>query len=174
MPRDNNELAHTIDPGRCPDGRCRAIFFGDGLAPDLHGPTVPPMFIRATRTGTSKDGSPRLTHRLVENHREDGKVRQRTRLNLGRHFAVERKAWPLLCERIEELLSGQPSLSLEPLPPEAEARRITARLLERRSGETAGEDWETVDVGSARDMDGRTLGVEHAAWPGDAGPWRPA
>lgn len=124
------------------------------------------MFIRATRTGTSKDGSPRLSHRLVENQRQDAKVRQRTLLNLGRHFAIERQAWPLLCERIEELLKGQPSLSLEPLPAaiEAEARRIAARLLERQGGETAGEDWETVDVGSARDMDGRTIGVEHAAW----------
>ena len=57
-------------------------------------------------------------------------------------------------------------MSLEPLAShiEAEARRIAARLLERQGGETAGADWETVDVGSARDMDGRTIGVEHAAW----------
>ena len=124
------------------------------------------MFVRATRTGTARDGSARLSHRLVESQRHDGKVRQRTLLNLGRHFAIERQAWPLLCERIEELLKGQPSLSLEPLPAqiEAEARRIAARLLERQGGETAGADWETVDVGSACDMDGRTIGVEHAAW----------
>ncbi len=69
-------------------------------------------------------------------------------------------------QRIEELLKGQPSLSLEPLPAEieAEARRIAARLLERQGGDTAAADWETVDVGSARDMDGRTIGVEHVAW----------
>ena len=29
-----------------------------------------------------------------------------TLLNLGRHFSIDRKAWPLLCERIKELLSG--------------------------------------------------------------------
>ena len=54
------------------------------------------MFIRATRTGTARDGSPRLTHRLVENQRRDGKVRQTTLLNLtppsarffGRRFRV--------------------------------------------------------------------------------------
>ena len=124
------------------------------------------MFIRATRTGTAKDGSPRLSHRLVENRREDGRVRQTTLLNLGRHFAIKRESWPLLCERIRELIDGQPSLGLEPLPPqiEAEARRIAARLVERQGGETTGGDWETVDVASACDMDGRSIGVEHAAW----------
>ncbi len=124
------------------------------------------MFIRATRTGTARDGSARLSHRLVENQRQDGKVRQTTLLNLGRHFSIEREAWPLLCERIQELLGGQPTLGLDPAPQEieAEARRITARLLERQGEETAGADWETVDIGSVRDMDGRTIGVEHAAW----------
>ena len=58
------------------------------------------MFIRATRTGTARDGSARLSHRLVENQRQDGKVRQTTLLNLGRHFSIERQAWSLLCERI--------------------------------------------------------------------------
>ena len=123
------------------------------------------MFIRATRTGTASDGSPRLTHRLVENQRRDGKVRQTTLLNLGRHFSIDRKAWPLLCERIKELLSGQSALGLEPLAPqcEAEARRITARLLQRQGEETTGADWETLDVASVCDSDGRCVGVEHAA-----------
>ncbi len=124
------------------------------------------MFIRATKTGTARDGSARLSQRLVETRREDGKVRQITLLNLGRHFAIERQAWPLLCARIEELIKGRPTLSLEPLPAEieAEARRIAGRLLERQGGEADGADWETVDVASACDMDGRTIGVEHAAW----------
>lgn len=123
------------------------------------------MFIRATRTGTARDGSARLSHRLVENQRQDGKVRQTTLLNLGRHFSIEREAWPLLCERIQELLGGQPTLGLDPAPQEieAEARRITARLVERQGEETSAADWETVDIGSVRDMDGRTIGVEHAA-----------
>ena len=123
------------------------------------------MFIRATKTGTARDGSPRFTYRLVENRREGGKVRQVTLLNLGRHFSIDRQVWPLLCERIRELLSGQPSLALEPLPPavEAEARRITARVLERQGQQTVEADWETVDVASVHDSDGRSIGVEHAA-----------
>ena len=86
-------------------------------------------------------------------------------LNLGRHFSIDRKAWPLLCERIKELLSGQSALGLEPLAPqcEAEARRITARLLQRQGEETTGADWETLDVASVCDSDGRCVGVEHAA-----------
>ena len=123
------------------------------------------MFIRATRTGTARDGSARLSHRLVENQRRDGKVRQSTLLNLGRHFAIERDAWPLLCQRIGELLDDQSTLGLRSPPPqiEAEARRIAARLLERRAEEAVVADWETVDIGSVRDMDGRTIGIEHAA-----------
>ncbi len=54
------------------------------------------MFIRATKTGTARDGSPRFTYRLVENRREGGKVRQVTLLNLGRHFSIDRQVWPLL------------------------------------------------------------------------------
>ncbi len=141
------------------------MFVFAGLVPVCTGHTAAPMFIRATKTDSASDGSPRVTHRLVENRREDGKVRQVTLLNLGRHFSVERTFWTLSCERIQELLSGQPSLALEALPPEveAEARRITARLLERQGEETAGADWETVDVASVRDSDVRSIGVEHAA-----------
>ena len=81
------------------------------------------------------------------------------------HFSIDRKAWPLLCERIKELLSGQSALGLEPLAPqcEAEARRITARLLQRQGEETTEADWETVDVACVCDSDGRCVGVEHAA-----------
>ena len=41
-------------------------------------------------------------------------VRQRTLLNLGRHFEVEQEYWQPLCVRLDQLLSGQPDL----LPPE--------------------------------------------------------
>ena len=54
------------------------------------------MFIRETKTGSAADGTARITFRLVESRRIDGKVRQHTLLNLGRHFAVDREDWPLL------------------------------------------------------------------------------
>ena len=123
------------------------------------------MFIRQTTTGSATDGTARITFRLVENRRIDGKVRQHTLLNLGRHFEIDHQDWPLLCQRTEELLSGQTVLNLVPHPPkiEAEARRIAARLLQRQGAETSPGDWETVDIASAADSDTRSLGIEHAA-----------
>lgn len=126
------------------------------------------MFIRKTKTGTAADGSDKTSFRLVENSRDGAKVRQRTLLNLGRHFSIERDSWGLLCQRIEELLSGQASFGFETSTDasvEAEARRIAKRLLERSasSPDDSGRDYQTLDVDSATDLDVRTAGVEHAA-----------
>ena len=55
-------------------------------------------------------------------------------------------------------LSGQTVLDL--VPP---ALRIAARLVERQGGETPDGDWENVDIASAADSDGRSVGIEHAA-----------
>jgi hypothetical protein len=40
----------------------------------------------------------------------EGKVRQVTLLNLGRHFPGAQEQWPVLCVRIEPLLSAQSDL----------------------------------------------------------------
>ena len=86
------------------------------------------MFIRRTRTRSS--GEHYLTFRLVRSERIGAKVRQRTLLNLGRHFDVARIDWPVLCRRIDDILAGQ-----FPLPPdcppalESHAQRIAAQLL---------------------------------------------
>jgi hypothetical protein len=42
-------------------------------------------------------------------------VRQRTVLNLGRHFDVPRAQWPALVQRIEALLGAQPDLFADAL-----------------------------------------------------------
>ena len=67
------------------------------------------MFIRRTRTRSS--GEHYLTFRLVRSERIGAKVRQRTLLNLGRHFDVARIDWPVLCRRIDDILAGQFPLS---------------------------------------------------------------
>ena len=123
------------------------------------------MFIRRTTTGAASDGSRHPTHRLVETFRVGGKVRQRTLLNLGRHFFVSREDWPVLCRRVEELTAGQATLVPAAPEIEAEAHLIRRRLLARQSREpdTQGPDWQTVDVGTATDFDQRSVGVEHAA-----------
>ena len=56
------------------------------------------MFIRRTRSNGEY-----FTFRLVRSERYGSKVRQRTLLNLGRHFDVAPCDWPSLCQRIGEL-----------------------------------------------------------------------
>ena len=127
------------------------------------------MFIRKTKTGTAKDGSPRYSVRLVQNDRVGNKVKQRTLLNLGRHFSIEQQYWALLCQRVEEIVSAQPQFDFVPPDPniETEARRIAARLLQRQGQslpeDQTAKDFQTVDVNSAADSNVRTAGVEHAA-----------
>ena len=127
------------------------------------------MFIRATKTGTTGDGSRRLSHRLVTTMRIGKKVRQNTLLNLGVHFAVDRLYWSRLCQRIEELTSGQSALVELGLTPdvEAEAQRIAACLRENTASEPGLSDddprYERVEESSVRDSDGRSFGTEQAA-----------
>ncbi len=65
------------------------------------------MFIRRTQTRSTQSGHTYFTHCLVRSHRLSGKVRQQTLLNLGRHFSIPRHHWPLLCRRLDQILSGQ-------------------------------------------------------------------
>jgi hypothetical protein len=61
------------------------------------------MYIRRTHINNSATGERYYTYRLVASQRVDGKPRQLTLLNLGRHFAVDQDWWASLCVRIEQL-----------------------------------------------------------------------
>ena len=65
------------------------------------------MFIRCTTTHTKKTGKTYKTFRLVESERVEGKVKQRTLINLGRYFDVPQAQWQALSSRIDQLLSTQ-------------------------------------------------------------------
>ena len=78
------------------------------------------MFIVRTRTNTARDGSPYVTHRLVESRREGDKVRQKTLLNLGRTFSIAKEDWRLVCQRVDELMTHQTTLNFMTLPAEIE------------------------------------------------------
>ena len=78
------------------------------------------MFIRRTQTRSTATGGAYFTHRLVRSERLGGKVRQRTLLNLGRHFDAAQSDWPALCQRIEEVLGGQLQLAPD-CPPALES-----------------------------------------------------
>ena len=123
------------------------------------------MFIRRTQTRRTADGKPYFSHRLVHTERLGHSVRQRTLLNLGRHFDIAQADWPLLCTRITDVLNGQPPLMAD-CPPavEEEAQRIAAQLLARGAQAStpsgAAADIQRVDVDSLRLVRPRSVGVE--------------
>ena len=127
------------------------------------------MYIRRTKTRSTVQGKSYYTHRLVRSERVGTKVRQRTLLNLGRHFEVAQEHWPLLCVRLDQMLSPQPGLLPVELPDSVEqkAQEILARLVASEptpSGQspgTAGADIQSVDVNSLELVRPRSVGVEH-------------
>jgi transposase len=126
------------------------------------------MFIRQTTTGNSASNQSYFTYRLVSSVRIGNKVSQKTLLNLGRHFDIEREAWPELCVRIEQILAGERALFELPSELEQEAQSICAKIIALRGdclGGEAGEetDFREVDVNSAELIRPRSVGTEHAS-----------
>ena len=121
------------------------------------------MFIRRTQTRRTDAGKPYFSHRLVHSERLGGTVRQRTLLNLGRHFDIPQAHWPLLCSRVADALTGQAPLIAD-CPPavDQEAQRIAAQLVVRGAGGPAAgpADVQPVDIDSLRLVRPRSVGVE--------------
>lgn len=121
------------------------------------------MYIRRARTRTTQNGETYYAYRLVESERVADKVRQRTLLNLGSNFPVERQHWPLLCARLGQLLDPQGDLVKLDCPRDVEhhAQHIAAQLLERAPArEAEPPDLQTVDVNSLSLVRPRSVGVE--------------
>jgi hypothetical protein len=124
------------------------------------------MFIRCTTTRSKQSGDTYQTYRLVENERIQGQVKQRTLLNLGRHFDVPKSQWTELSSRISQLLSIQGSLFSLELDPELEAKaqRYAAQILAFRSATTVPDSgFESVSVDSLELVRPRRVGIEHLA-----------
>jgi len=128
------------------------------------------MYIRRTTIKSRRTGEPYYTYRLVESERSDGRVHQRTLLNLGRHFDVPRAQWSALSQRIEQLVGRQSEWVPSALESQweelaqryaAQVIRSKARLDEGRSPEAA--DYQTVDVDSVELVRPRSVAVEHVA-----------
>jgi hypothetical protein len=128
------------------------------------------MYIRRTTIKSRQTREPYYTYRLVESIREGGRVRQRTLLNLGRHFEVPREQWGALVQRIEHLVGGQQDLMPAYLDArwEEAAQRYAAQLIrtrasveERRLDE--GADYHSVDLDSLELLRPRSAAVEHVA-----------
>jgi transposase len=132
------------------------------------------MYIRQTKTSNSSTGETYSTFRLVVSERVKNKVRQRTLINLGKHFSLPKEKWPILCSRIEVLLSGQQAIIPDSITPEIEtlAQRYKQRLVTAQSAvainnteepakPAPGTDFQDVDVNSLELVRPRTVGTEH-------------
>lgn len=92
-------------------------------------------------------------------------MRQKTLLNLGRHFNLPQQEWPTLCCSIERHISGQgalvePSAEIEKLASLYAARLIAAAPVVSGISEEA-PDYQEVDVASLELTRPRSVGVEH-------------
>jgi len=128
------------------------------------------MYIRRTTIKSRRTGEPYYTYRLVESVRLNGKVRQRTLLNLGRHFDVPREQWVPLVQRIEQLVSRQGNLFPSVLDTnlETSAQRYSALVVQAKARLNEGAspekpDYQTVDVNSLEMVRPRSVGIEHVA-----------
>jgi len=134
------------------------------------------MFIRASSQVDKKTKAKKsyTTFRLVETYRnQDGKVRQRTLINLGCHFNFPKEQWKPIADRVEEICRGQQTLIPLEQAVEKEARRI-AKLVTKKYSEpdkekaisatTSIRDLQTVDVNSLSHDDVRKIGCEHVGY----------
>lgn len=124
------------------------------------------MFIRKTKT-RSVNGADYFTFRLVASERVSGKVKQRTLVNLGRHFDVPASQWAMLVNRVETLLDGiQQDSLLEAVDRSLEemAQHLCARILSAQGHvETPEATFESVDLNSLELVRPRTVGIEAVA-----------
>jgi transposase len=124
------------------------------------------MFIRCTTTNTKNTGETYKTFRLVESERVNGKVKQRTLINLGRYFDVPQSQWQALSSRIDQLLSTQVSLLIIELeePVETLAQRYAAQIIASRSSSIDDEiKFESVAIASLELVRPRRVGSEQLA-----------
>jgi len=126
------------------------------------------MYIRRTSIKSRRNGEPYYTYRLVESVRIAGKVRQRTLLNLGRHFDLPREQWPLLAQRIEQLTNRQEDLAPVELDAqwEATAQQYSALVIRAKAQldeSPAQADYQSLDVNSLEMVRPRSVAVEHVS-----------
>ena len=126
------------------------------------------MYIRRTTIKSRQTGEPYYTYRLVESIREGERVRQRTLLNLGRHFEVPREQWAALVQRIEHLVGGQADWLPADLDAQWEeaAQRYAAQLIRTRASVEDGRpaeaaDYQSVDLESLELLRPRSVAIEH-------------
>jgi len=101
----------------------------------------------------------------------DGRIQQRTLLNLGTHYnAVPESDHMLLSERVENIIMGQQALFPLTDNLETEAQRIANLIIKKHSqplviNRTSRESkYESVDLNTIENSDVKTIGAEHLAY----------
>jgi transposase len=129
------------------------------------------MYIRRTTIKSRRGGEAYFTYRLVESIRTAEAVRQRTLINLGRHFDVPPEQWAGLAQRIEQITGGQSDWFPVELDRrwEAAAQHYAALVIKAKAGWGEGTgganppEYHTVDVNTLELMRPRSVGLEHMA-----------
>jgi hypothetical protein len=126
------------------------------------------MYLRRTTIKSRRNGEPYYTYRLVESIRAGKGVRQRTLLNLGRHFEVPREQWQPLAQRIEQLVSAQEDLLPIQLDSkwEGSAQSYAAMLIQAQAQEDnkpVAPDYQRIDANTLEMIRPRSVAVEHVA-----------
>ncbi len=125
------------------------------------------MFIRRTKTSASSSEKTYFTYRLVTSERVGKKVRQKTLLNLGRHFDLPPEQWPQLCMRLDQILTGQTTLFDTDQSIEQTAQHLYSRIIARGALQTKNPsltkvpDFQEIDVDSIQVIKPRSVGAEH-------------
>ena len=126
------------------------------------------MYIRKSKTRSVND-STYYSYRLVESVRQsNGKVKQQTLLNLGSNYSFPEDQWPLLSDRVNNILTGALSLfTLEPVV-ENEAQRLANLIIHKHgcSIETSNSEsvHESIDINSVENSEVKSIGAEFLAF----------
>lgn len=148
---------------------CSAIKLHKGVDTPRSSEYIQGMFIRRTTIKSRKNGEPYYTYRLVESVRTKQGVRQRTLINLGKHFNFDRELWPDIAGRIKEIISPQKHLSRLSPDLESVAQSYAAQIIQGRNRadengeENFSPDYHNVDTNTLELTRPRSVGIEHVA-----------
>ncbi|MCY4170726.1 MAG: IS1634 family transposase [Bacteroidetes bacterium] len=121
------------------------------------------MFIRA-KSRTLKSGKKATCFSLAITYRVDGLSKQRTLLNLGKHFSIPQQQWRPLMQMIQNDLRGDPCLPMEDPVLERTGKELIEKLKAQRFDiHDPRDDRDVIITHEIEHTDSRTVGGERVA-----------
>ncbi len=121
------------------------------------------MFIRA-KSRTLKSGKKATCFSLAITYRVNGLTKQRTLLNLGKHFSIPQDQWRRLMHMIEDDLRGVPRLPMEDQVIERTGKDLVEKLKAQGFDiHDPRDDRDTIITHEIEHIDSRTVGGERVA-----------